>query len=336
MARATTLVHMAAPEPRALLLAIDPAAATREDLARIRELLPDHDVWLGLDAGGDRGEVDRARIDIAAGWIAPERLLSLPSLRWYQQWFAGAEWLVDCPEAIERDFALSSASGISAAVVVEQALGYLLALGRRLPQAVLAQRERTWFKPPPDRFAQLAGKTMLVAGLGAIGSRLARVAAALDVRVLGIRRRPELPAEGAALVAGPERLLELLPEADVVVSAMPYTRETFHFFSADAFARVKPGAIFVSVGRGKVVDEAALVAALFGGRLAGAGLDVFEREPLPASSPLWGMEQVIVTPHWGAAFPGRMPRTMELFLDNLARFRAGQPLRNVIDKRRGY
>ena len=323
-------------EPGAILLAIDPAAVTSDQIARIEEIAPGREIRIGLDADRSGSDEQRARIEIAGGWVAPDHLLALPALRWYQQWYAGAEWLVDCPEAARRDFALTSASGISAAVVVEQALGYILALHRRLPQAWSAQRERVWHKPPPERFAELASKTMLVAGLGAIGSRLARIGAALDLRVLGVRRRPELPAPGTERVGGPGDLLALLPEADVVVSAMPYTRETRRFFSAEAFARMKPGAIFVSVGRGKVVDEDALAAALASGHLAGAGLDVFEREPLPVDSALWAMDQVILTPHWGAAFPGRLERTMALFLDNLRRYVAGQPLRNLIDKQRGY
>jgi phosphoglycerate dehydrogenase-like enzyme len=320
--------------PGAIYLGLDPSAVTGEDRARIAELAPGRELLIGPAA--DPAGRDRERIEIAGGWVPPEVLLALPALRWFQQWYAGAEWLVDWPLAVERDFALTSASGVSAAVVVEQALGYVLSLTRRLPEAWAAQRERVWRKPPPDRFAELAGKTMLIAGLGAIGSRLARVARAFDLRVVGIRRRPELDAPGVDRVGGPGDLAALLPEADVVVSALPYTRETRRFFSADAFERMKPGAIFISVGRGKVVDQDALVRALESGRLSGAGLDVFETEPLPADSPLWTIGSAIVTPHWGAAFPGRLDRTMALFLDNLGRFTAGEPLRNRVDKQRGY
>jgi len=319
--------------PGAILLAVEAASVTREHVAQIADLAPGREILVGPDADlAARGD----RIEIGAGWLPPERLLALPGLRWFQQWAAGADWLPDHPEAVDRDLLLTSASGIAAPAVVEQALGYVLSILRRLPQAWAAQRERVWHKPPPDQFGELAGKTMLVAGLGAIGSRVARVAGAFDVRLLGVRRDPRLPAPGVERVGGPGDLLELLPEADVVVSALPYTRETLHFFSATAFARMKPGAIFVSVGRGKVVDEAALAAALSSGRLAGAGLDVFETEPLPAASPLWSMSSVIMTPHWGAAFPARFERTMALFLDNLRRFRASEPLRNLVDKRRGY
>jgi phosphoglycerate dehydrogenase-like enzyme len=316
-----------------VLLALDAAAVTREHIERIAALLPGREILVGTDA--DLAGRDHEGVDIVVGSMPPARLLALPRLRWYQQWAAGADWLADWPEAAERDFVLTSASGIAAAVVVEQAFGYVLATTRRLRDAWAAQRERAWRKQAPGSYAELAGKTLLVAGLGAIGSRVARIARGFDLRVLGIRRRPELPCPDAERVAGPGELAAMLPEADVVVSALPYTRETRHFFSADVFARMKPGAIFVSVGRGQVVDEAALVEAL-GGHLAGAGMDVFEREPLPADSPLWGMESAILTPHIGAAFPERFERTMALFLGNLRRHVAGEPLRNLVDKRRGY
>ena len=317
-----------------VLLALEAAAVTREHIERIAALLPGREILVGT--GADQAGRDHEGTEIVVGSLPPERVLALPRLRWYQQWAAGADWLVDWPQAADRDFLLTSASGIAAAVVVEQAFGYVLSMTRRLRDAWSAQRERAWRKQPPDRYAELAGKTLLVAGLGAIGSRAVRVAAGFDLHVLGVRRRPELPCAGVERVAGPDELMAMLPEADVVLSALPSTRETGHFFAAEAFARMKRGAIFVSVGRGQVVDQAALVAALTSGHLAGAGLDVYEREPLPAESPLWTVESAILTPHIGAAFPARFERTMALFLDNLRRYTAGEPLRNLVDKRRGY
>jgi D-2-hydroxyacid dehydrogenase (NADP+) len=316
----------------AILLAVDPAAVTDEHLERIAALSPGREILVGADH--DRAARDR--IEIAVGALPPDRLLALPRLRWFQQWAAGADWLAECPEAAERDFLLTSASGVAAAVVVEQVFGYLLCFTRRLRDAWDAQRATAWRKPAPDVCGELAGKTLLCAGLGAIGSRLIQVARGFDLRVVGVRRHPSVPARGVDRVGGPGDLAELLPDADVVVSALPHTAETRHFFSTAAFDHMKPGALFVSTGRGAVVDEAALIHALGSGRLAGAGLDVYEREPLPADSPLWSMESVIMTPHQGAAFPARFERTMALFLDNLARFAAGEALRNLVDKRRGY
>jgi phosphoglycerate dehydrogenase-like enzyme len=320
---------MAEPSAGTIFLAVDAALVDRARIERIAELAPGRSIVIGDEhALACAGE----QVEIVAGSPPPDAVLALPRLRWYQQWAAGADWLAERPEAAERDFILTSASGIAAAVVVEQTFGYVLAFTRRLRQAWTAQQGGVWHKPPPDRFAELAGKTLLVAGLGAIGSRVVKVARG----VLGVRRRPELAAPGVERVGGPGDLVAMLPDADVVVSALPHTRETRHLFSTEAFAAMKPGAIFVSVGRGQVVDERALVAALGSGRLAGAGMDVYEREPLPAGSPLWTMDSAFLTPHWGAAFPARFERTMDLFVDNLRRFVAGEPLRNLVDKRRGY
>jgi phosphoglycerate dehydrogenase-like enzyme len=321
------------PSAGTIFLAFDAAAIERGHIERIAELAPGRTILIGGEqvlAGASE------EIEIVVGSLSPDVVLALPRLRWYQQWAAGADWLAERPEAAERDFTLTSASGIAAAVVVEQAFGYILAFTRRLRDAWGAQREGVWRKPPPARFAELAGKTLLVVGLGAIGSRVVKVARGFDLRVLGVRRRPEIDAPGVDRVGGPGELVAMLPEADIVVSALPHTRETRRFFSAEAFAAMKPGALFISVGRGKVVDEQALVAALDSGHLAGAGMDVYEREPLPAESPLWTMDAAILTPHWGAAFPARFERTMDLFLDNLRRFVAGEPMRNLVDKRRGY
>lgn len=332
---ALTLGAMDKPSSRgAILLAFDPSAARPDHLERIARLAPGREILVGTDP--EMVERWRDRIEIVAGWFPPDRLLDLPHLVWFQQWNAGADWLVEWPPAAEREFVLTSASGVAAATVTEQVFGYILSLTRRLPQALDQQRERVWHKPAPDRFVELAGQTLLVAGLGAIGSRVVHAARAFDLRVIGIRRRPELPSPGVERVGGPGQLEAFLADADVVVSALPHTRETHHMFAAGAFAAMKEDAVFVSVGRGNVVDESALAGALESGRLRGAGLDVFEVEPLPAGSRLWELDRLIMTPHWGAASPARFERTMALFLDNLGRFTAGAPLRNLVDKRRGY
>lgn len=318
----------------ALLLAVEPSALRARDLHAVHAAAPG---WQIVPPGDPAAlAAHAAEIEIVAGWLPPPQLLALPALRWYQQWIAGAEWLLDHPEAVERAFVLTNASGIAAAVVAEQVFGYVLAFTRRLRQAWLAQQQAIWHRAAADQFTELAGKTMLVAGTGALGSRIAKLARAFDLRVLGIRRDPALAAPSFDAIGGPGDLLAMLPEADVVVSALPHTVETRHMFSASAFARMKSTALFISVGRGQVVDEHALAAAAASGRIAGAALDVFEREPLPADSPLWSLEGVMLTAHRGAAFPHTHERTMALFCDNLRRHLAGEPLRNRVDKRRGY
>lgn len=318
----------------ALLLATDGAARSADDLSAIRAAAPSWRVVPSSDPVAV--EACATDIEVVAGWLPPERLLALPSLRWYQQWIAGAEWLMQWPEAVEHPFVLTNASGVAAAVVAEQVFGYVLAFTRRLRQAWRAQHQALWHRAPADEFVELAGKTLLVAGVGALGSRIAKLARGFDLRVLGVRRDPAVPAEGFDAIGGPRDLASLLAEADVVVSALPLTRETHHLFDARAFAAMKPSALFVSVGRGRVVDEDAVVSALRAGRLAGAALDVFEHEPLPADSPLWSLEAAMVTAHRGAAFPHTHQRTMALLCDNLRRYLAGAPLHNRVDKRRGY
>jgi len=317
-----------------LLWAIDPAAVGEADRRRVAALMPGHDLVVGREPGIAAEVADR--VDVLAGWLAPEVVIGLPRLRWYQQWIAGADWLLAHPEAVERPFVLTSASGVSAHVVADQVMGFILAFTRRLPEAWARKRDRRWEGFSLEDFAELEGKTLLVAGVGAIGGRVARRAGGFGLRTIGVRRHAERPAEGFDVVGGAADLLHLVAGADVIVSALPCTRETAHMFGRAAFAAARRGALFVSVGRGKVVDEAALVAALTDGRLAGAALDVYEEEPLPAASPLWDLPGVILTQHWGAAFPGRFARTVELLCENLTRDAAGRPLRNLVDKAAGY
>jgi phosphoglycerate dehydrogenase-like enzyme len=178
---------------------------------------------------------------------------------------------------------------------------------------------------------ELGGKTMLVVGLGGIGGRLARLAKAFDMTVIGIRGNPAAGAGAADEVHGLAALPALLPRADVVALTCPLTPETTGLIGADALARMKPGAILVNAARGKVVDTPALVAALEAGRLAGAGLDVTEPEPLPADSPLWAMPNVLITPHTGGETRAYEDNVIDLLLENLGRLQRGETaLRNQI------
>ena len=152
----------------------------------------------------------------------------------------------------------------------------------------------------------------------------------------GVRRNPIGDAADVDELIGPDQLFDALPEADFVVNILPLTAATRHLFDRQAFAIMKPDAYFINVGRGGTVDEDALIEALCAGEIAGAGLDVFEQEPLPADSPLWGMTNVIITSHYAGLTPAYDSRALEIFLGNLGRYRRGEPLRNVVDKRLGY
>jgi phosphoglycerate dehydrogenase-like enzyme len=268
--------------------------------------------------------------------MTPTLLARMPNLRWYQQWGAGADWLMRHPEIAGRDFVITNASGVHAIQISEHILALMLALARRLPQACRAQLRGEWQRQEHERLFELAGKTMVLIGVGAIGARTAALAAALDVRVIGVRRNAGEPIPGVARMVGPERLLEVLPLADFVVLTIPLTPETRHMIGERELRAMKPSAHIFNIGRGGTIDEAALIRALRAGWIAGAGLDVFEKEPLPADSPLWQMENVLITAHYAGATPHYNERAMTLFLDNLRRYRAGEPLRNVVDKQLGY
>ena len=275
-------------------------------------------------------------MEIAAALVPGSLLVDAPRLRWFHAWGAGVDWMLRQPGAIEHNFILSSSSGIHAIQMTEHVLALLLAFARRLPDAMRAQVARTWRHMENEEVFELAGKTLLLVGLGAIGQRTAQAAAALGMRVLGVRRTASQPVPGVECVAGIESLHDLLPQADFVVLITPLTPETRGLIGERELRLMKRDAYLVNVARGGVVDEAALIHALREGWIAGAGLDVFEREPLAADSPLWDMANVIITGHYAGVTPAYDDRAFEVFLDNLRRYRAGQPLRNVVDKRLGY
>jgi phosphoglycerate dehydrogenase-like enzyme len=275
-------------------------------------------------------------VEIAAGHMTPALLGRMLNLRWYQQWGAGADWLMRHPEIAASDLIITNASGVHAIQISEHILALLLAFARRFPQSMRAQLRGEWQREERQDIFELAGKTMLLIGVGAIGERTARLAAALDVRVIGVRRDPAAPAPGIERMVAPERLAEVLPEADFVVLTVPLTHATCHMIGEQELRLMKPTAYIVNIGRGGTIDEAALIRALAEGWIAGAGLDVFEKEPLPADSPLWGMENVIITAHYAGATPHYNERALAIFLDNLRRYKAGEPMRNVVDKRLGY
>ncbi len=226
---------------------------------------------------------------------------------------------------------VTTASGSAAEPIAQTALAGLLMLARGFPHWQDAQRRRAWEPHPPAEIPRdLRGQTLVVFGLGAIGSALARMARALGLHVIGVRRGAAKGDEPVDELHPPARLRELLPRADWLAIACPLSDETRNAIDADALARLPRGAHLLNVARGGIVDEAALLAALRDGRLAGAYLDVFATEPLPADSPIWSLPNVICTPHNSAASRGNEARQVEIFLDNLARYGRGEPLRNEV------
>jgi len=271
--------------------------------------------------------------------LRPRNFAGATRVRWVHSTAAGVGHVL-FPELVESPIVVTNARGMHARSMAEHVLGLMLAFTRRLHASRDAQRERRWTQGEQVRgapsFEELHGATLGIVGFGHIGRAVATAARAFGMRVLAVRRHPLADPAPADEQWGPERLGELLERCDWVVLAAPHTGETERLLGAAELARMKPGARLVNVARGALVDEAALVAALRSGRLAGAALDVTAEEPLPADSPLWSLPEVIVTPHTSGVGPRFWERVAEQFADNLRRYLAGEPLDNVVDKRSGY
>jgi phosphoglycerate dehydrogenase-like enzyme len=251
------------------------------------------------------------------------RLIQLPG--------AGVDSLLPAPDLPQR-VRIANARGIHEPEMAEFTLALILALAKRVPRALEQQRRREWKLYGGLR---LDGATVGILGLGTIGASLARRCEALGMRVIGTRRQPG-PVAHVDVVLGAEQTHEVLAESDVVVVVLPLTPQTRGLLGAAALARMKPGALLVNVARGGIVDEVALADALASGRLGGAAFDVFEQEPLPESSPLWGAPNLLVTPHVAGLTRDYMERVGAIFFENVRRIERGEPLINEIDRTRGY
>jgi phosphoglycerate dehydrogenase-like enzyme len=256
-----------------------------------------------------------------------------PGLRYIQSIGAGPDQF-PLEALARRGIRLASARGVNARAVAEHAMALILALTRRLPEARDNQARRVWRGMIGDlarREDELGGKTLLIVGLGDIGGRLARLAKAFDMRVVGLRRNPAAGTGAADAVHPMAALGSLLREADFVALTCPLTPETEKLIDATALARMKQSAYLVNIARGRVVDEPALVEALSAGRIAGAALDVTVEEPLPTASPLWGMEHVLITPHTAGETRRYEDSVIAILRDNLDRLWRGKTeLRNQI------
>lgn len=288
-----------------------------------------------------RGDSEALRgADVLIGWsLSSEQFRAATSLRWIYSITAAVDQFL-YPELISSDIALTNAGSVHGPVVAEHAVGMLLALAKRLPSAVRYQARRKWameaiWKEQP-RPREVRGANLVVVGLGSIGMEVASMAAALKMNVTGVREHPERGAAGAQQVVGFDALDSALASADFVALAAPITPRTRHLIDARRLQLFKPTAYLINVSRGTLVDEAALVKALRDRRIAGVGLDVFEQEPLSRWSPLWKMPQVLITPHTAFLTENVWHRHYEIFVANLKRYLAGQPLEGVVDKRRGY
>jgi phosphoglycerate dehydrogenase-like enzyme len=285
------------------------------------------------DADTLEKRIGEADVLVISGFWQNRLLDRAGRLRFIQSIGAGTDQFPR-DELAKRGIRLASARGVNARAVAEHAMALILALSRRLPEARDNQAKRVWrgmIGDPAGREDELGGKTLLVVGLGDIGGRLARLAKAFDMHVIGLRRDVAAGSGAADAVRGMDELRSLLAEADFVVLTCPLTKETENLIDAQAFARMKPSAHLVNVARGRVVDEAALVEALGARRIAGAGIDVTAEEPLSPNSPLWAIPQVLITPHTAGETRRYEDNVIEILRDNLGRIWRGEPqLRNQV------
>ncbi len=237
------------------------------------------------------------------------------------------------PEMRASDIILVNSKGVHAKPVAEHAVALMLALAYRLPHFAANQAVSLW---EPTEIDRLEGMTAGLLGLGKIGEEIARKCKAFYMTVIGTRRAPSAHAPNVDEVFVAEDTDEVLRRSDFVLCSLPLTGETHHFMNYARFCAMKSTAFFINVGRGPVVKEEDLVKALQEGRIKGAGLDVFEVEPLPKESPLWSMKDVIITPHAAGNTEVNAHRVLEILVENLRRMEAGLPLTNVVDKRLGY
>lgn len=295
------------------------------------------------------GKRTDAEIIYAIGEAPPPELA--PNLKWVQGHWAGVDHLMDKP-VWDSDISLTSASGIHTINMAQYVLAQMLAWAHRVPRWVRTQQQGKWPDGRWEKFVpdELRGKTLGILGYGSIGREVARLAKPFGMKVLVTKRNVLRPEDTGYIIPGtgdpngnlPDRIYpsqatrSMVALCDYVVITLPLTTETRHIFDESLLKELKPSCYLINVGRGGIIDENALVKALKKGWIAGAGLDVFEQEPLPESSPLWEMENVIMTPHVSGFTPAYHERVTDLFAENLRRYLASEPLLNLVDREAEY
>ena len=279
--------------------------------------------------------------EIVITWsLRPEQFKAAAKLRWIHSPAAAVHQLI-FPELVNSDVILTNSSQVHGPVVAEHVIALLFALAKRLPDAVHLQQQHTWGQESMwrgrPRPRELAAATVGLVGLGSIGRQVAKRASALEMRVIAIREHPEKGTpEHVELVFSSTQIDKFLSQSDYVVLAAPLTPATRGLMNAERFGRMKRDACLINVSRGPLIDETALVQALREKKIGGAALDVFAQEPLLSDSPLWDLENLLITPHTAAMTEKLWERHYKLFAENLRRYLAHQPLQAVVDKQKGY
>jgi phosphoglycerate dehydrogenase-like enzyme len=257
------------------------------------------------------------------------------NLKWVHFASAGVEKSLS-PALLSRKIKLTCSRGLHAATIAEYVLMQMLAFTKNMRRAYKFQDERRWgFEELLAGKFDLEGKAVAIIGLGSIGRRVARLAKAFDMRVIGTAKKPRR-IRNVDKTLPPSKLGQCLGAADFVVLSVPLTDKTLHFIGREELAAMKASAFLINIGRGKLIDQAALIEALENKRIAGAALDVFEAEPLPADSPLWVMENVSVTPHYSGMAEGLWVKVTKLFCENAKRYKNGKRLLGIVDREKGY
>lgn len=278
-----------------------------------------------------------ADADAVYGWPTLEQFQAAKQLKWIQIPSAGVEMVCSVPEIVESDVVITNARGAHARVIAEHTFAMLLAFTRGLHRFEQDKAARRWSREQaiPD-VLEIAGWTIGIVGYGQIGQQVARRAIGFEMDVLAVDVNEMPDAPHGVEVGGLDRLPELFEQSDVVVIAAPYTPETHHIITADLLNRMKPTAYFLVESRGGIVDESALIDVLKKGKIAAAGLDVYEQEPLGSDSELWDVPNLIMTPHLAGASTQKDRRCVEILRENLGRYQRGETLTNLVDKRRGF
>lgn len=307
-------------------------------VARLQRAFPQHQFVHARTEADVASAIATADVLFAAD-LRPAAFARARQLRWVHSPAAGVGNML-FPEVRDSSVMITNSRGMSAGTIAEHVVALVLALFRKFPLAFRSQAARYWalddaMQAPAIR--TITGARAVILGLGGIGTTTAVKLAGLGATVTGVRRRLGGPLPpGVAAVVSHEHLGRVLPDADIVVIAAPLTPETHGIIGHDQLAAMNESAVLINISRGELVDEAALASALAGGRLGGAGLDVFEHEPLDASSPLWALPNVIITPHMASFRADHWDAATDLFAENLRRFDRGDALLNVVDKHAGY
>jgi cyclase len=317
-------------KPRRIVV---PAGLMPAKIAELKRVAPDVE-FISAKTPADAAKV-AGDADAVIGFCTPEIVKAAKNLRWVQVGSAGMENYA-FPEIAKSKVVLTNTQRLYGPNVADQAFALLLALTRGLREVTPAQvNEAAWLKPKSQP-QELNGKTMLVVGLGGIGTQIARRADAFGMQVMALDPKEMEKPSFVFSLDKPEKLMEALPKADVVVLACPLTAETKGLFGGQQFRAMKPSAYFVNIARGGIVQTTALQEALEKKQIAGAGLDVTDPEPLPDRHPLWKLSNCVISPHMGGQSPEAMDRQWRLWRENVRRFAAGEPLLCVVDKERGY